>query len=334
MGKVAILVVLGLVIAFAFLGYFGSQANVGSVSNMTGYFKYTYARNIAHTAVNIALHGLEIGNDTTRFSGSVMSGTYNVNIVFTGDTLDMTSRGRYVDTAYTIVLRLKRYAKPFPDVQAGVMLAVDSVNFSMQGSASIDGRNHDINGALQSDSTDKAGVLTLSSHDSTTVAAYSGKINGSPKVKVDPDMSNPLNYVNEYIANADYSYGAGVYGSNMTWGSANAPVIVICDAGTGTVKFTGTIEGWGILVVKGNLTLAGTFKFHGLVLVYQDSEIDDQVTTDVGTPRVIGAIIMTGGAGSSFRMKGNGAFLYSWEAIDKAQHMKKLLAYTILRWYE
>ena len=87
-------------------------------------------------------------------------------------------------------------------------------------------------------------------------------------------------------------------------------------------------------MVKGNFTLARTFKFHGLVLVYQDSEIDDQVSTDVGTPRVIGAIIMTGGAGSKFKMKGNAVFLYSWDALDKAQHMKKLLAYNILRWYE
>ena len=333
MGRTAAFMILGLALAFAFIGYALNRSNVNSVTNMSSYFNYSTARNIAHTAVNIALHQLEDG-DTTSFSGGVMAGTYNVTIVFTGDTLDMTSKGQFVDTSYTMVLKLKRYAKPFPDVNAGVSLAVDSVNFSMQGSASIDGRNHDINGGLQSNSNDKAGVSVLDTHDSTTVAQYNSKITGSPKVKVDPNISDPRNYVDEYIANADYSFSAGVYGNNDTWGSATSPVIVVCDAGSGQVKFTGTIEGWGILVVKGNLTIAGTFKFHGLVLVYQDSEIDDQVSTDVGTPRVIGGIIMTGGAGSKFTVKGNGAFLYSFDAIDKAKNMVKLRAYTILRWYE
>lgn len=122
MGRMAIVVVLGLSLASIFLGYTLNHSNTASVRNMSTYFKYSVARNIAHTAVSISLHQLETGNDsTTTFSGPIMSGTYNVNVVFKldtlgnkTDTLDMTSRGRYVDTTYTMKLRLFRYAKPFP----------------------------------------------------------------------------------------------------------------------------------------------------------------------------------------------------------------------------
>lgn len=333
MGKMATVIVLGLVLASVFLGYSLNRSNVSSVGNMTAYYKYSTARNIAHTAVTIALHQLETGHDATVFTGDVMSGRYDVSIAYDGDTLNMTSRGHFIDTSYTMILRLLPYAKPFPNVQAAVMLPVDSVRFSMNGTPWIDGRNHDINGNLLSDGNDKAGVLTMTGGDSTTVAAYNSQITGSPQVNVDPDMANPLNYVDEYITDADYNYTAGKYGSNATWGSASSPVIVVCEAGTSSVEFAGTIEGWGILVVKGNLALSGSFTFHGLVLVYQTGSIDDQVTTG-GAPRVIGAIIMTGGDGSKFQMKGSSAFLYSQDALDKAQHIKKLQAYRILSWYE
>jgi hypothetical protein len=335
MGKMGVLIVLGLVVAFAFIGYTVNRSNVKSVENTSSYYKYTTARNIAHSAVNIALHQLENGY-VNSFSGAVMGGTYQVGIAFAADsaTLDLTSSGRYVDTSYTMVLKLKRYAKPFPNVQAAVGLAVDSVGFEMHGSTVIDGRNHDMNGNLQSDTSNKAGVYVMTSYDSSRVAGYSSFITGSPKVKVNPNMSNPLDYVDEYIANADYFYSSGTYGGSGTWGSATSPVIVYADAGTGQVKFTGTIEGWGILVVKGKLTFSGTFKFHGLVLAYQDSELNDEITIDTGTPRVIGGIIMTGGSGSTFVMKGNGTFAYSKAALDKAQNMNKLLAYSVLKWYE
>lgn len=336
MGKMAMVIVLGLTLASVFLGYTMSHSNTASVGNMSTYFKYTMARNIAHTAVNISLHQLEKGNDSTMtFSGTAMSGTYTVNIVYTGDTLDMSSQGRYVDTTYTMRLRLWRYPKPFPDAKAPVNISLDSVNYTMDGSTSIDGRNYDISGNLLPDSVARPAVAALTTADSTTVAAYGTRLVGTPLVMTDPNMSNPGNYVNEYIANADYNYTPEVYGSNMTWGSATDPKIVYCNAGTSDrVKFTGGIQGWGILVVRGNLELAGNFAFAGLVIVYQNGTIDDTFSMSTGTPRIIGAVFVAGGNGSSFNMKGNGKVVYSSDALNIASHMKKLQAYRILSWYE
>jgi len=335
MGKMGMVIVFGMSLASMFLGYKINQSHVSSVTNMSGYFKYTMARNIAHAAVDVALHELEMGNDSTElFTGSVMGGTYTVDVVFVRDTVDMASRGYYVDTTYSIALRLERYAKPFPEVQGAVVLPVNRVGFTMQGSTSIDGRDHDINGNLQPGAESKAGVVTLSEADSVAVAAFSNRIMGSPQVSIDTAMSDPLKFVDEYIANADYTYNAGVYGSNATWGSAESPAIVVCDAGSGTVEFTGSIEGWGILVVKGKLGLAGTFKFHGLVLVYQEGASEAELSMGVGASKIVGGILMDGAEGSKFTMKGNAQVVYSSAALDNAEHMKKLMAYRILSWYE
>lgn len=335
MGKMGMVIVFGMTLASMFLGYKINQSHVSSVTNMSGYFKYTMARNIAHSAVDVALHNLEMGDDSTElYTGSVMGGMYTVNVVFTSDTVDMISHGFYVDTTYNIALRLERYAKPFPNIQGAVMLGADRVGFTMQGSASIDGRNHDINGNLQPGTDSKAGVLTLTGSDSAAVAAFSSRIFGSPQVSVDTAMSDPLNFVDEYIANADYTYNAGVYGSNETWGSAESPAIVVCDAAGSTVEFTGNIEGWGILVVKGKLGLAGDFKFHGLVLVYQEGTSEAGVSMGVGASKIVGGILVDGAAGSNFTMKGNAQVVYSSAALDNAEHMKKLMAYRILSWYE
>lgn len=336
MGKMAMIIVLGMTLASAFLGYTMNRSNVDSVENMSAYFKYSTARNIAHSAVNIALHKRETDDSSTAFTGTIMRGSYTVTLVTTGDTLDLTSHGVFLDTSYTMVLRLLRYAKPFPTGNGGapVSIAVDSVDYLMTGNTLIDGQEHDANGNLIPGSDTVLAVAVQSSYDSANVAAYSSHIIGEPDVAPMDGMSDPAAYVEEYIAMADYTYSAGTYGGNEVWGSAADPKIIVCDAGSGSVKFTGTREGWGVLVVKGTLTLAGTFTFHGLVIAYQDAGIDEDFTTEKGTPRIIGQLWVAGDPGGNFVMKGNAQVLRSSTAVYDAENMTKLSAYRILAWYE
>jgi hypothetical protein len=336
MGKMAMVIVLGLTLAAFFLGYAMSHSNAESVRNISGYFKYSTARNIAHTAVNIALHQWET-DGVRSYTGEVMGGTYRVDTLYVrSDTIAIKSVGMFVDTSYTMLLTLYRYAKPFPTGNGGapVSIAVDSVNYQMTGSTLIDARQHDSNGGLLPDSTASLGVAVLTSYDSAQVAGYGNKIIGDPDVVSTAALSAPAQYVEEYMASHDYYYSSGVYSSNMTWGSASDPKIVYCDASAGTVKFAGTIEGWGILVVRGSLTLAGNFAFHGLVIVYQEGDVDNEFYTEKGTPQIIGELWVAGDSGSQFVMKGNAQILRSSDAVDDAEHMKKLLAYRILSWYE
>lgn len=334
MSKMSMVIVLGLTLASIFLSYTINRSNVESVGNMSGYYKYSVARNIAHSAVSVALHELELGNDTSAFDGSMLGGKYNVGIIFRRDTADMTSRGMFMDTTYTILLRLYRCAKPFPSVPGAVTLSVNRVGFTMQGTPSVDGYDHDANGGLLPNASPKTGVATLTGSDSAAVALYMSRITGSPAIQVETSMPDPLKYVDEYISNADFVYNAGTYGSDATWGSPEAPAIVYCDAGSGKVEFTGAVEGWGILVVRGSLGMAGVSKFHGLVLVYGDGGFTNEVSMGVGGSKIIGAIMVSGVQGSEFKMKGSARVLYSSQALSNAEHMKKLMAYKVISWYE
>ena len=338
MGKVVIIMVLGLSIGFGIISSSLSRSNMETLDTTTGYFKYSNARNIAHSAINLKLRKVDNGESpTASISGSVMGGTYLVDsIFFRNDSLGLRSTAQYLDTIYRVRTMFRRYPKPFPTVGAAVGLHVFGVGFNMSGSPFIDGNNHDINGNLISPSVpanNLPGVETMNKPDSITVAGYSSKIAGSPtKVGVNPGMANPADFGSEYIAMADYTYSPGTYGSNMTWGSVTNPVIVYANAGVDLVKFAGSIEGWGVLVCSGDIQFSGSFTFHGLVIPYSDTQIDFATTT--GTPRIIGAVLMGGATGSTFEMKGNGEALYSKDAIDKAKMIQKLLYYKILSWYE
>jgi len=247
------------------------------------------------------------------------------------DTLDLRCYARYMDTTRYMKLRLRRQPVPFPTIGEAAGLYVPNVNFQMDGNPYIDGRNHDINGNLtpQPDTCNKPGVGVITPSDTSKVLPYGGKINGSVDVIADSLMSNPATFVDEYINAANVTYSSGTYGSNMTWGSVSNPWIVYAN---GDVKFNGNIEGWGILIVHGNLTLAGTFKFHGLVIAYQDVSIDVQFAT--GTPDVIGGLLMAGASGSNFIMKGNSQISYSKDAIEMAKYITRLQWYSVISWYE
>jgi hypothetical protein len=235
-------------------------------------------------------------------------------------------------------LKLYRYSKPFPVPNSAVGIRASPVDFKLQGSAKIDGRDHTSDGSLNGD-PGLPGIAVMTAADSLTVMnnGGSGGIVGSPKVSVDTTTSDPLDYVQEYLNNYDYRYtqADSPINSDITWGSPDDPKIVVCYTPdtTVSVKFTGNCEGWGILVVHGDLTLAGTFKWHGLVIAYGEESMI-RVTASVGTPEIFGALIMSGGPGSSFYMKGNVSMNYSNQALEQSRWIKKLLAYRIIEWYE
>jgi hypothetical protein len=212
------------------------------------------------------------------------------------------------------------------------------VAFKIAGGAEVDGHNHDSTGTNLIGSGDKPGVTTMVESDSSTVASAGSTIKGVPPVKVDTSTIDPKGFLNEYKANSDYLYNIdGVYNS-VTWGSANSPAITYCNAGDDTsfsIKFTGNVVGYGILVVRGNVQFNGNFSFYGLVII-------DGFNTTVqfgaaGTPQIVGGVIVAGNAGASVTLKGTGAnakVKYSSSALEMARKIGKLRYYSIIEWYE
>lgn len=355
MGRMALMIVLGLSLTVGIIGYTLNKSKTGTVENVSGFDKYTIARNIAHTGVNLMLRAFDrndstyinpviVNKQTALMVVNAMSGKCSVfarlkNPSFL-DTLEIESRSRFMDSTRIMKLMLKRYPVPFPLVNAAVSLRVPNVDFEIgSASALIDGRDHDMSGAVVSGPNDKPGVSVFLPSDTTKVIAAEAskpgeQILGTRDVAVDTAMENPVPYINDYAAAADFKYTGPTVINNTTWGSASAPVIVYCEGSTGEVKTSGNVKGWGIMVVKGNLRITGNFEFYGLIIAYNDVTLIEDVVFGTGTPKLYGGLIAAGGATSDFKLTGNNLVGYSKQALYMAQFINKLQAYRVLRWYE
>lgn len=339
MGRAALIMVMALGVVFGIIGLSMRSSTSILVKAESGYAKYSTARNLARMAVHTTLRAYDRNLSPIPATGSFNGGTYSVESHEMGDTLWLATTGKYADSTYTMKVKLLRTTKPFPTLGAAIGIRATPVNFTLAGKASVDGHNYDSTGTNLIGSGDVTGVATMNQTDSTTVKNAGGtNIDGVPPVKTDTTTVDPLPFLDEYEANADYLYNTpGVY-SSITWGNANNPVIVYCNAGDDTsfsIKFTGNVTGYGVLVVRGNVQFNGNFSFYGLVVVDGFNTIVQCGAS--GTPQIVGGLIIAGNAGASVTLKGTGTtgkVKYSSQALMKAKNIGKLRYYSIVEWYE
>jgi hypothetical protein len=349
MGRSAILLVTGLAIMFGVFAVNMNKSFETLSSSGVGYYNYSSARNIARIAIHSTLREYDKGTSPIPTSGSFNGGTYALSILTsgaTGDTLSITSVGTYpanvndpLKSDYLMRVKLLRSTKPFPESKSSIGILAQPVTYNLSGGAEVDGRNYDATGTTLVGSGDLPGITTMNSTDSAQVATAGGtNIKGTPPVCVNTTIVDPKQYIDEYKANADHSYPASGTYSGATWGSASSPVITYCNAGDDpnfNIKFSGNVEGYGILVIRGNVQFTGNFNFHGLVIV--DGFNTTVEFTAAGTPQIVGGIIVAGNAGANVTLKGSGnkaKVKYSSEALTQAKNIGKLRYYSILDWYE
>jgi hypothetical protein len=343
MGRTALFLVLGLGMAMGFIGLQMYRSDEAAIETQYAYLKYMNARNLARASVHAALRTYDKNTTPpTKVPTHFNNGTFQIDSLASSadlDTLQMTTRGTYAESTYVMKLKLYRSTRPFPSVNSAIGIRAEPVSFSLSGHASVDGRAYDTTGTHLLGTGDKPGVTTMEGADSAHVVAAGGtNIKGLPPVRVDTTTIDPKDFLDIYRNNADFMYNvAGTY-SGRVWGSSSNPVIVYCNAGDDTtfsIKFTGGVTGYGILVVRGNVQFNGNLNFFGLVIV-------DGFNTTVsfgaaGTPGVVGGLIVAGNAGASVTLKGtgtNGKVVYSPGALARAKNIGKLRYYTILDWYE
>jgi hypothetical protein len=338
MGRLALLLVVALALTVGVISFSFNKSKNFTVENVAGFEKYTSARNFAHTGVNLMLHKLDTdtnyvtqlnSNQTLRMVQTFTSGICSVSIQLKSfpalDTVSMTSRAYYGDTVYRMHLTLQRFPKPFPAIGAAVSLNGAPL-FDMNGAPRIDGRDHLLTGGLTpSRTTDTVGVAVNSAVESVAVSAFNSKLTGDPTKIAQQPVDDPALYVNEYINARDWDFPAGVYSGS--YGSATNPQIGYAH---GSVKFNGGGYFYGVLVVDGDLELAGNFTIYGLVIC---SGVTNSITTSSGTPMILGGIICSS-ACTSFSMRGNSDMNFSTDALKIARFTTKLLAYKVMKWYE
>jgi hypothetical protein len=343
-GRTALFLVLGLGMAMGFIGLQMYRSQEMATETQYAYLKYMNARNLARTSVHATLRAYDKGETPpTDVSTYFNNGTFKLDSLSSsgdGDTLRIVTEGTYAESTYTMRLTLFRTTRPFPSVNAALSIRATPISsFTLSGHASIDGHNYDTSGTHPVGSGDLAGVTTMNSADAGTVTSGAGSyIGGDPPVKVDSSTADPKAFLDIYKNNADYTYNVSGTYSGQSWGSASKPAIVFCNAGDDTsfsIKFTGGVVGYGILVVRGNVQFNGNLNFQGLVIV-------DGFNTVVsfgaaGTPAIVGGIIVAGNAGASITLRGTGEnakAVYSSEALRNARNIGRLRYYTILDWYE
>lgn len=350
MGKAALMLVLGLSLAFAVIGQNLHKTGSMTAEFQTGYLKYASARNLARTAVHARLRTIESGGaQKGRLDGSFNRGTYYTVVDSLGpDSLRMIAWSRYEDSVYTMRLTLQSYPKPFPGVSAAIGIRATPVSFSMSGSGvEVNGNNHNEDGSAIVASGHVPGVATLNKTDSTTVYNEGldnkgvQRIKGSPSaVTVNPNTPNPADFMDEYREAADSIYNQTNISGNRNFGSPTRPSIIFCESLADTnykVKFAGNVTGYGILAIRGNLEISGTFNWYGLVIVF--GEANTVTFGGTGTPSIVGGLIVArkGDGAASLTLKGSGnqgKVLYSSAALERAKKVPKLTYYRVVDWYE
>ncbi|MFQ5797994.1 MAG: hypothetical protein ACE5H0_04775 [Bacteroidota bacterium] len=345
MGKATILLVLSLGLNVGLLSYSLLDRSGDAVKNYADYYETTVARNIANTAVELTLQQLRDnsswreGFEGVPFNDGKLYATLKDTFIDGDNYINIAATGEYPEYnghSMTIIVLVKSAPGKVPDVESAVALNVNRLRFLMPGTADIDGRDHNLFGNVIGPGL--PGMTVPSAAESTTVVngtSGSASIVGTPSVKSSTNLPDPYEFVDAYIANADYTYGSGNITSE-TWGSPSDPKIVFCDgSGGGWVSITGNVTGWGILIIKGKAKISGNFLFHGLVVVYQDPAIESSLVTGRGTVDILGAVVFAGAPNSFFELKGTPKIAYSSEAIKIADlAAASLSGFEVLSYWE
>ncbi|MCI0707007.1 MAG: hypothetical protein L0Y80_05950 [Ignavibacteriae bacterium] len=350
MGRNALLLVMGVGFAFGTIRYSINTVTAEGLQSNWSYYKAMNAHKLAKTAIHTALHTYDMG-DTPVVHQDIQyaGGTFRITELKTDtapyDTVWIAAEGTYEDTTAQLFCTLRRETQFFPNVPGALGVRGQPALFSLKGNPEIDGRNYTADGSSLVNSGDVPGVSVMTTADSWNLYVAAGlnltqKIKGAPAIEVDPTIPEPADYFDDYLAKADYVLTQTLVNGNKTYGSSAAPVIVVCDDPSYwnySVKFSGNVKGYGILVVRGNVEFSGTSQWNGLVLVTgKTSSVSFKMS---GTASIVGGVILgrgtNGSASVSYSGNGNKSKLkYSSEALANARSIGKLQSYSIVDWYE
>ncbi len=126
------------------------------------------------------------------------------------------------------------------------------------------------------------------------------------------------------------TFGTLNVNGNLVIGTQASPKVLVVKSGWfGTVNFTGSVSGWGVLLADGNATFSGPVNWNGVVI--NNANTIGNVLSFDDSARIIGAAEINrpilsaeiGSASLDIRFATNNAFLYySYSAVDSV--MSKL----------
>jgi hypothetical protein len=251
------------------------------------------------------------------------------------DVIQMRSTGVYQSSRRTIVAYLKRVPVELGFTpNAAVSLQNPGLTIQLDGSPRIDGHDTNVDGTA-GPGPDEAGLAIT---DPGTTADLLGELTGGEPNKVDGDGGTPsldvaaafdfAELVTQIRKNANLVLTEPLYSTFDFGDGTNGDTTIAVREGD--LMFDGISTGAGILLVTGNLEIAGTFRYDGLVIVLGD------IINSSGTASIYGAIAQ-GPAGTRVELQGNSRLYYSSEAVELAEDAYRLAAggpYYMTGWQE
>ncbi|MFH1008460.1 MAG: hypothetical protein V1800_13320 [Candidatus Latescibacterota bacterium] len=338
MGKSSLMMVLGFMVVFGSIQRTLYRKSLDATDNFVAHYERVAARNVANSAMRLALRELTTDSHWSGCSDDpLFGGTYSVAIQdstvdpsLSSDQLQLISTSQVGEVSGTVRVVVERESQ-IPSPPAAMGVSGGSVAYDFGGTAFlVDGRDTnpdgtpgpgpDMPGLTVSDSEDSVGAVAALADPAQIVGA-----GGSPSIGVSTDIPDLSFLGGWYRSRADFDLPGGSY-SGVTWGTLESPSIVYID---GDASIAGNSSGAGVLVVEGSLELKGNCEWFGLIVVFGATVTS---TEFIGTPSIHGALLTQSG---TIVIRGNVSLTYSSYAIQKVRdNLRNANLYQVVSWWE
>ena len=288
------------------------QYYIGTTDNVTTFFNYNGANRVS--SIQAALdytvrikHATNAAGEILYYGDSDGDGIDEKNTVVGENIYEVTSLGRSGASQKTIVMEICRV--PLPNIQSAVYV---EANTEIKGNATVSGSDACGEGSLP--------AIVAPSEDIQITTQGSAYVEGEdPPIRydgTDMDIETMIDKF-KYLAFSDHKYD---YTYDVTMTSWNLPSneVFYFNMHGNDLKITAQVTGSGILLVEGDLELAGGFIWDGIVIV-----TDSVRFTGGGT--INGALIAGNhvDADVEITITGNPGIYYCSSAIEDADEKQR-----------
>ena len=346
MGKSILLITLGVSVIISFFILKLNANSKEGVSVSVEMFEKNQARLIANSGVEIYLEKLKADKtllDKTFTNNSLFGGKYDVTIQGPETSIKVTSVATFLDATHKTIVYAEADKVDFNASPAAMYLAANTIGTfkksGIGGSVLIDGNNHNINGTILNDGIVKPGIAVDGEVQKNEVIDIINKnaidqvlgAGGTPAVAT---VSNTVDwdaYALQLIENPDIIIDAQTKVSpHNSWGTIAEPKVTFIN-GDISITNSDVADGCGILVVNGNLAIAGNFTYRGLIIAYKETKIEIHLS---GRGTIIGGMVVAGETISIEAATGNFSALYSLPALTLVSSLLNTNRFNIVSWWE
>ncbi len=365
MGRASLIIVGGFIVAFAYMNYSLVNTSTSISNNIETSYMRVEAQNASNTGLQYYIKKLADDQTIARPEPYALSMNLNGDPVETDvtiqkltsvkpDTFRLTGRTYYGvehpdgdGNLHRDSIQCWATVSPiefeFPPIYGAVRTFDSVATFDFAGSPTkVHGQDTDTTGLPSSSGQILPAFNAANVADSAALVAAITKPGiitgaGNPPISVSKpsEAFDMYGYVDKLIAMSNQTLTAtALTGADL--GTVTSPKITVLSPITAnpddppTVKISGNTSGAGVLIVKADLWVSGTFDFKGLVLVVGNRTIEFEAT---GTPRIFGAMMVAGKL-LDFVSKGNGDIYYSSQALKLIKEKINSGQMKTIAWWE